>query len=126
MPAFPGNTPLVLFIYGLAMVAAQAPWIAPPLLQGYARLARLVLAPSAQAELELRVAHLARTRSLDTGAAELRRIERDLHDGAQARLVAMGLTLDAAGHCSKPCSGRGQAPARRGAGRVGPGPGGAA
>jgi signal transduction histidine kinase len=59
----------------------------------------LVLAPSAQAELERRVAHLARTRSetLDTGAAELRRIERDLHDGAQARLVAMGLTLDAAG-----------------------------
>jgi len=97
-PAFPGNTPLVLFIIGLAMVAAGA-WIAPPLLRGYARLARLVLAPSAQAELELRVAHLARTRSetLDTGAAELRRIERDLHDGAQARLVAMGLTLDAAG-----------------------------
>ena len=45
------------------------------------------------------MAHLARTRgeTLDTGAAKLRRIERDLHDGAQARLVAMGLTLDAAG-----------------------------
>jgi hypothetical protein len=27
----------------------------------------------------------------------VRRIERDLHDGAQARLVAMGMTLDAAG-----------------------------
>ena len=49
--------------------------------------------------LEQRVAYLALTRqeSLDTGAAELRRIERDLHDGAQARLVAMGMTLDAAG-----------------------------
>jgi signal transduction histidine kinase len=97
-PAFPGNTPLVLFIIGLAMVVAGA-WIAPPLMRGYGGLARWVLAPSAQAELELRVAHLAKTRSetLDTGAAELRRIERDLHDGAQARLVAMGLTLDAAG-----------------------------
>ena len=97
-PAFPGNTPLVLFIIGLAMVVAGA-WIAPPVVRGYGRLARWVLAPSTQAELELRVAHLARTRSetLDTGAAELRRIERDLHDGAQARLVAMGLTLDAAG-----------------------------
>jgi signal transduction histidine kinase len=97
-PAFPGNTPLVLFIIGLAMVAAGAA-VAPPLLRGYAGLARWVLAPSAEAELELRVAHLARTRdeTLDTGAAELRRIERDLHDGAQARLVAMGLTLDAAG-----------------------------
>ena len=43
--------------------------------------------------------HLAQTRSeaIDTGAAEMRRIERDLHDGAQARLVAMGMTLDAAG-----------------------------
>jgi signal transduction histidine kinase len=97
-PAFPGNTPLVLFIIGLAMVVAGA-WMAPPVLRGYGGLARWVLAPSAQAALERRVAHLARTRSetLDTGAAELRRIERDLHDGAQARLVAMGLTLDAAG-----------------------------
>ncbi len=97
-PAFPGNTPLVLFIIGLAMVVSGAA-IAPPALRGYAGLARWVLAPSAQAELELRVAHLSKTRSesLDTGAAELRRIERDLHDGAQARIVAMGLTLDAAG-----------------------------
>jgi signal transduction histidine kinase len=33
---------------------------------------------------------------VDTAAAELRRIERDLHDGAQARLVALGLSLRAA------------------------------
>jgi len=79
----------------LALALGGAPWA----LRAYANLARLVLAPSGQAELELRVAYLAQTRqeSLDTGAAELRRIERDLHDGAQARLVAMGLTLDAAG-----------------------------
>lgn len=32
---------------------------------------------------------------MDSQAAELRRIERDLHDGAQARLVAMGMNLDA-------------------------------
>jgi signal transduction histidine kinase len=97
-PAFPGNTPLVLFIIGLAFVAVGL-WTAPLLLRGYGGLARLVLAPSGQAELQQRVMHLDRTRreTLDTGAAELRRIERDLHDGAQARLVAMGLTLDAAG-----------------------------
>ena len=97
-PAFPGNTPLVLFVIGLAFVATGV-WTAPLLLRGYGGLARLVLAPSGQAELELRVRHLDQTRreTLDTGAAELRRIERDLHDGAQARLVAMGLTLDAAG-----------------------------
>jgi len=41
---------------------------------------------------------LTRTRSdaVDTAAAELRRIERDLHDGAQARLVAVGMSLQAA------------------------------
>jgi len=79
----------------LAAGVSAAPW----LLRAYAGLARLVLAPSEHSVLEQRVAYLAQTRqeSLDTGAAELRRIERDLHDGAQARLVAMGLTLDAAG-----------------------------
>jgi signal transduction histidine kinase len=72
---------------------------APVALRGYGGLARLVLAPSREADLARRVEQLAQTRreTLDTGAAELRRIERDLHDGAQARLVAMGLTLDAAG-----------------------------
>jgi signal transduction histidine kinase len=97
-PTFPGNTPAVLFVIGLALVALGL-WTAPWMLRGYAGLARVVLAPSEQTELERRVAHLAQSRreTLDTGAAELRRIERDLHDGAQARLVAMGLTLDAAG-----------------------------
>jgi signal transduction histidine kinase len=90
--------PSVVSAAGLAFVALGM-LVAPWTLRGYAGLAGLVLAPSEEAKLELRVQHLARTRreTLDTGAAELRRIERDLHDGAQARLVAMGLTLDAAG-----------------------------
>jgi len=97
-PAFPGNTPFVLFLIGVAL-AGGGLWIAPTALRGYGGMARLVLAPSREAELARRVEQLAQTRreTLDTGAAELRRIERDLHDGAQARLVAMGLTLDAAG-----------------------------
>jgi signal transduction histidine kinase len=37
-----------------------------------------------------------RTEAVDAAAAELRRIERDLHDGAQARLVALGMSLQAA------------------------------
>jgi signal transduction histidine kinase len=97
-PAFPGNTKPVLALIGCAMVAtgvAAAPW----LLRGYGLLAASALAPPRNAELALRVRHLSETRTeaLDTGAAEIRRIERDLHDGAQARLVAMGMTLDAAG-----------------------------
>ena len=45
-----------------------------------------------------RVQRLSETRNdaLDTAAAELRRVERDLHDGAQARLVALGMSLRAA------------------------------
>ncbi|MFZ0752848.1 MAG: histidine kinase, partial [Trebonia sp.] len=97
-PAFPGNTPTVLLAIGVALVALGVA-TGPVALRGYGGLARLVLTPSREAELALRVEQLAQTRreTLDTGAAELRRIERDLHDGAQARLVAMGLTLDAAG-----------------------------
>jgi signal transduction histidine kinase len=80
-------------------VAAAGLWAGPRLLRAYARLAGSMLAPTRPTGLAVRVAHLARTRaeSIDTGAAEIRRIERDLHDGAQARLVAMGMTLDAAG-----------------------------
>ena len=45
--------------------------------------------------LEQRVVDLtvSRAETVDHSAAELRRIERDLHDGAQARLVALGMTL---------------------------------
>ncbi|MGW3498775.1 sensor histidine kinase [Streptomyces sp. NPDC001020] len=75
-------------------------WAAPRLMLGYSRSARYLLGPSRQEELAQRVDHLAQTRSdtLDAGAAEMRRIERDLHDGAQARLVAMGMALDTAQH----------------------------
>jgi len=46
-------------------------------------------------QLEQRIDRLTETRhdAVDNSAAELRRIERDLHDGAQARLVAMGMNL---------------------------------
>jgi signal transduction histidine kinase len=55
------------------------------------------LAARAQ-QLTRRVQTLTQTRrdAVDTAAAELRRIERDLHDGAQARLVALGMSLRAA------------------------------
>ena len=85
-------------LYGVLLAAGgflAAPW----LLRGYGEFARSLLGPTEHAELAQRVRHLAQTRSdtIDAGAAEVRRIERDLHDGAQARLVAMGMTLDAAG-----------------------------
>jgi signal transduction histidine kinase len=53
------------------------------------------LHPKREQELTERVDVLTRTRrgALDAQAAELRRIERDLHDGAQARLVALSMQL---------------------------------
>jgi hypothetical protein len=96
-PALPGGEPPMLIVAGMAFITLGL-WAAPWLLRGYGMLARALLGPTGRAELALRVAHLAQTRAdtIDTGAAEMRRIERDLHDGAQARLVAMGMTLDAA------------------------------
>ncbi|WP_328417570.1 sensor histidine kinase [Micromonospora sp. NBC_00389] len=60
-----------------------------------ARTARVLLAPGAHRHLVEEAARLAQTRRrvVDAQAAELRRIERDLHDGAQARIVAAGMTL---------------------------------
>ncbi|RZU53909.1 signal transduction histidine kinase [Krasilnikovia cinnamomea] len=68
---------------------------APLLLRVNALFTRLFLAPTKAAELRLRVAQLTVTRAdtVDAQAAELRRIERDLHDGAQARLVSLGMTI---------------------------------
>ncbi len=56
-------------------------------------MARGLLQPSD--ELERRIAELESDRGVvvDTAAADLRRIERDLHDGAQARLVALAMDL---------------------------------
>jgi signal transduction histidine kinase len=59
------------------------------------RMDRALLAPSEKSQLAQRVEQLTESRAetVDTQAAELRRIERDLHDGAQARLVALGMSL---------------------------------
>ncbi|WP_447006719.1 sensor histidine kinase [Saccharothrix isguenensis] len=59
---------------------------------------RHLLAPPAGTDLSLRVAELTTTRAaaLDAHTAELRRIERSLHDGTQNRLVAVTVLLGAA------------------------------
>jgi signal transduction histidine kinase len=72
---------------------------APPLTRGLAAadaaLARWLLSPPRDAELEARVTELevSRGRVVDAAEAERRRIERDLHDGAQQRLVALAMEL---------------------------------
>jgi signal transduction histidine kinase len=69
------------------------PFIARGLTNADRAMARGLLSPSD--ELERRIAELESDRGVvvDTAAADLRRIERDLHDGAQARLVALAMGL---------------------------------
>jgi signal transduction histidine kinase len=71
------------------------PWLNAALAHAQARLARALLSPSERARLRVRVGELGQTRAAaaDAQVEELRRIERDLHDGAQARLVALAIEL---------------------------------
>ncbi|MFI6814532.1 sensor histidine kinase [Nonomuraea sp. NPDC050328] len=82
---------------GLGAALAGAA-VAPALLRLHARLSATLLGPTRAAVLAHRVSALStsRTELGDAQAAELRRIERDLHDGAQARWIAVGMTLGAA------------------------------
>ncbi len=72
-------------------------WLSPKLMKAHFQMAGWLLGPTSRQALRLRVERLRQSRSdaVDASAAELRRIERDLHDGAQARLVAMGMSLGA-------------------------------
>lgn len=71
--------------------------LGPLALRAHGRWTRVLLRPTRAGELARQVERLTRTRTdaVDDRAREVRRIERDLHDGAQARLVALGLTLGA-------------------------------
>ena len=103
-PAGPGVEYGALFVDspGTALLAgAQASaflafgaWLVPRTIGAHAR---TVFSPGTDVELAGRVQRLTESRShaVDAATSELRRIERDLHDGAQARLVALGMNLRA-------------------------------
>ena len=78
-------------IAGAACVVAAA-WLARGINGADRSLVRSLLGPSSMAE---RVSELERTRTLavEDSAAALRRVERDLHDGAQMRLAALAMNL---------------------------------
>ncbi|MGW4525693.1 sensor histidine kinase [Amycolatopsis sp. NPDC004378] len=82
---------------GVAMAAVTL--VAPRVARWQARTARRLLAPGPGTVLADRVAELTATRAaaLEAHGAELRRIERDLHDGTQARIAAVVLQLGIAG-----------------------------
>jgi signal transduction histidine kinase len=90
---FPGES-LAAIPQGVLILALGLA-IAPRMQRVNALFARSLLGPPRSAALSDRVQRLTETRAdaVDAQAAELRRLERDLHDGAQARMVAMGMSL---------------------------------
>ncbi|WP_405870128.1 sensor histidine kinase [Streptomyces sp. NBC_00005] len=90
-----GILTFVITLTSLFVLWPVLPFIARGLTNADRAMVRGLLSPSD--ELERRIAELESDRGVvvDTANADLRRIERDLHDGAQARLVnlAMGLGL---------------------------------
>ncbi|MBO0884196.1 MAG: sensor domain-containing protein, partial [Mycobacterium sp.] len=89
-----GVSVLVHLVIGVGLLLA-APWLARGAAAIQLTTARALLSPNDRERLETRVETLEDTRSRMVAAAdaERRRIERDLHDGAQQRLVALAMTL---------------------------------
>src|SRR6201989_1031964 len=98
----PGNLPpmsnipmdVYLTVGGLALLMA-APWLTAGFAALDVRAARALLGPSRAEELEHRVERLTQTRAgvVDAADAERRRLERNLHDGTQQRLVSLAMNL---------------------------------
>jgi signal transduction histidine kinase len=86
------------FWHGLGVFSAgvvlffAAPWFVRAVVYLDRRVIRVLLAPDALTA-RVRVLERARAQSVDSSAATLRRIERDLHDGTQAQLVALAMRL---------------------------------
>lgn len=77
---------------GGILLALVLLWIAP---YGDRGINRIILRPSRHAELTSEVKQLSKARigAVDAAESERRRIERNLHDGAQPRLVALSMSL---------------------------------
>jgi signal transduction histidine kinase len=86
---------LVLLFLGGVLLLLVAPLIARLVTYCDVRAATALLGPSRSRELERRVESLSESRAgvVDAADAERRRIERDLHDGAQQRLVSLAMNL---------------------------------
>jgi signal transduction histidine kinase len=86
---------LIVAIVALPVTALAGYLLIAGLSQAHVALGRALLGPTRRARLAERVEELTESRSrvLAAALAERRRIERDLHDGAQQRLVSLALEL---------------------------------
>jgi len=93
-----GAPALTALAFAGVLLLLAAPWVTQGAASVLARWTRLVLGTSlrpGRRALADRIGQLEHSRAevIDAGEAERRRIERDLHDGAQQRLVAMTMEL---------------------------------
>jgi signal transduction histidine kinase len=90
-----GTIGLVGVAVGSLLVAAVAAMVTRALAAGCGALAQALLASDDRTELAERITSLEATRSgaVESADARLRRIERDLHDGAQHRLAYIAMEL---------------------------------
>ncbi|MFF5075993.1 sensor histidine kinase [Actinoplanes sp. NPDC000266] len=81
-------------LFGVALLPA-VPYLLAATAGAHAAAARLLLSAPADTDLRAELTEVARSRVrlVDAFEAERRRIERDLHDGAQQRLVSLTLQL---------------------------------
>jgi signal transduction histidine kinase len=82
---------LLVFLAGVVFLFV-APWPMRLLVAADRRLMGALLGPDA-ASRRIRSLEQARAETVDASAARLRQIERDLHDGTQAQLVALAMRL---------------------------------
>jgi signal transduction histidine kinase len=82
-------------VVGLVGLVAVAPWVTVAMAWLEAAVGRRLLGSRPREAADARVAQLetSRAAAVDSAEAERRRIERDLHDGAQQRLVALAIDL---------------------------------
>jgi signal transduction histidine kinase len=86
---------LVVTVIGLLMLFAS-PWLRRGVLWLDRWLLVRLLGPPSDSSQRIRELEQTRAHVINEAALTLRRIERDLHDGAQARLVALGMRLSRA------------------------------
>jgi signal transduction histidine kinase len=94
----PGAGALGAAAVGLFGLAVVAPWVTIGATNLQSGMTRFLLGRTSEAEMArlLQRAEAQRTSAVDSAETERRRIERDLHDGAQQRLVALAAELGAA------------------------------
>ncbi|WP_406298150.1 sensor histidine kinase [Embleya sp. NBC_00888] len=87
-----GPGPVTLTVAAGVLLFLATPWLVRGMANVDRVMVRGLLGPKFLSE-QVRDLTVSREAAVDTAASDLRRIERDLHDGAQARLVALAMDL---------------------------------